>query len=235
MSTQVALDLVKDGHDLAGQGDIKGATAKFEQALGLEPDLGIEPEVEAKRSYAPKVVEDARTMAKGGDIEGAVAMFKQALTFDPRLSFEPEVVAQIEFGRRLSSLDAYTQAMITLASVQTISPTFNITTVLSANEWNEMCWQGSLTGTAASVLPACERAVVLTPEDGSIRDSRGLARALTGDIEGAIADFEFYIQWRTARDEHPERVAQRQEWIAALKAGQNPFDVATLAKLRDSE
>lgn len=85
------------------------------------------------------------------------------------------------------------------------------------------------------MLPACERAVARSQEDGYIHDSRGLARALTDDIAGAIADFEFYIQWKTALDEHPERVAQRQEWIAALKAGQNPFDAATLAKLRDSE
>jgi regulator of sirC expression with transglutaminase-like and TPR domain len=38
-------------------------------------------------------------------------------------------------------------------------------------------------------MDACERAVALAPDDGQIRDSRGLARAMTGNIEGAIEDF----------------------------------------------
>lgn len=61
--------------------------------------------------------------------------------------------------------------------------------------WNSVCWYGSLTGLAAEVMPACERAVALAPEDGGIRDSRGLACALTGDLEGARKDFEFAVPW----------------------------------------
>ena len=53
----------------------------------------------------------------------------------------------------------------------------------------------------------------------SIIDSRGLARALTGDIEGAIADFQVYVNWTS----NEERKAQRQEWIKAFQAGENPF------------
>ena len=119
--------------------------------------------------------DEARVLAEQGDIPGAVAKFEEALALDPSLDIEPKVVAQVELGRGLSSRSAYTEAMTVFATLQTISPTFAITTALSANEWNGICWNGSLAGVADAVLPACERAVALAPEDGMIRDSRGLA------------------------------------------------------------
>lgn len=103
--------------------------------------------------------------------------------------------------------------------------------LLTADNWNALCWQGSLAGHAAAVLPACERAVALDPENGGIRDSRGLARALTGDLAGAIADFEAFIRW--APDyQLDELVPARSAWIDALRAGENPFDQATLLALQ---
>ena len=75
---------------------------------------------------------------------------------------------------------------------------------------------------------ACEKAVALSPKDGDIIDSRGLARALTGDIEGAIADFQVFVEWTSNK----ERKAQRQEWIKALQAGENPFTDELLKELK---
>ena len=92
-----------------------------------------------------------------------------------------------------------------------------------------MCWFGSLLGHAAEVMAACEQAVALAPDHGGIRDSRGLARALTGDVAGAIDDFEAYVAW-TGNDRGR---AQRQGWIAALRAGQNPFTPELLERLRN--
>lgn len=81
-------------------------------------------------------------------------------------------------------------------------------------------------------LAMCNRAVELEPENGECHHARGLARALAGDYEGAIEDFQFYIKW--ARDKQPERLLRwRQEWIGELKAGRNPFDEATLQILRN--
>ncbi|MCL2935012.1 MAG: hypothetical protein MGG11_23010, partial [Trichodesmium sp. MAG_R03] len=56
---------------------------------------------------------------------------------------------------------------------------------ISAFNWNTLCWYGSLDQKAADVMFPCEKAVALSPKHGDIIDSRGLARALTGDIEGA--------------------------------------------------
>lgn len=50
-------------------------------------------------------------------------------------------------------------------------------------------------------------------------DSRGLARSLTGDFQGEIADFQAFVE-QTNND---DKKARRQEWIEMLKVGENPF------------
>ena len=100
---------------------------------------------------------------------------------------------------------------------------------IPARAWNWLCWYGSLWGHAAEVMAACEQAVALAPDLENIRDSRGLARALTGDVAGAIDDFEAFVAWTTS----DRRRAQRQGWIDALRAGQNPFTPELLERLRN--
>lgn len=59
-------------------------------------------------------------------------------------------------------------------------------------------------------------------------DSRGLARALTGKTEGAIEDFQDFINWT----DYGVQKSQREHWIEALQAGNNPFTPEELEKLR---
>ncbi len=105
-----------------------------------------------------------------------------------------------------------------------------VTSGTAARAANSVCWQGAISNSAEEVLPACSHAVDLEPENGGYRDSRGVARALTGDVDGAIADFRFYLEW--ARDKRPEEALElRQTWIRALQAKEIPFDLATLREL----
>jgi hypothetical protein len=99
---------------------------------------------------------------------------------------------------------------------------------------NSLCWNGSLDGFAAQVMPACERAVSLaSAEDSAMdRDSRGLARALTGKTSGAMEDFQAFVDWSKQNDEYDPEGKQREAWIAALKKGDNPFDQKTIDSLR---
>jgi hypothetical protein len=87
----------------------------------------------------------------------------------------------------------------------------------------------------------CETAVKLAPNNGDFLDSRGLARALTGNVTGAIADFEAAVRLakKAQQPSDPnatrEFITTRTAWIAALQAGTAPaevFDAATLAGLR---
>ena len=90
-----------------------------------------------------------------------------------------------------------------------------------------MCRYGSLRGYGAEVMSACEMAVKRNPNNGGIRDSRGVARALTGDYAGAISDLEAFIKWTN----NDESKAQRQGWVDALKKGKNPFTEEVLQEL----
>ena len=75
---------------------------------------------------------------------------------------------------------------------------------------------------------ACEKAVALEPENGWFRDRRGLARALTGDIPGAIEDFQAFVDW----SDYEEQGLKRQRWIDALRADEKPFTPEVIESLK---
>ncbi len=103
---------------------------------------------------------------------------------------------------------------------------------------NEICWVGSTAGFAATVQAACDHAVQWA--DPAVRDlyrdSRGLARALTGDKQGAIDDFESFVSYlnrEPGRGGSSETVLRRREkWIDALRKGDDPFNAKLLEELR---
>jgi len=216
--------VVEKAAELARSGDITQAVTVFNQAIELDPQLNLEPFKEARRLAAPRLVDLGTQLARIGDIDGAIFRYELALTYDPASYFEPPVKAQIEYGRALYDKHAFAQAMQAVTVAQNISPTLDVTSTLSAYQWSELCRGGSLVGVATVVMPACERAVVLSPQDGLVYDSRGLARALTGDLAGAANDFVFYTAWAKENSDitQAETVAKRDAWIIALHAGYNP-------------
>jgi thioredoxin-like negative regulator of GroEL len=120
-------------------------------------------------------------------------------------------------GRIVEAVDAYREA-------REMDPRL----MVSAQHLNTLCWEGALWEHAADVMEACEEAVALSPDNANIRDSRGVARALAGDLDGAIADLLFFVE-RTGSE---EARAQRRAWIDALEAGQNPLTLEVLVSLR---
>lgn len=98
----------------------------------------------------------------------------------------------------------------------------------SASTWNGLCWYASLAGQARRAMPACEAAVAPDPTIVAYRDSRGLARALTGDLDGARDDFAYCVTNAPPGEFHDTRAA----WLAALHAGENPFTPEVLEQLR---
>jgi|GEM_PF-607862 len=221
---------------LAESGDLEGAIAKFKEALSFEPKLDIEPEPEARRLFAPRIADEARILAESGDLEGAIAKFKEALSFDPKLDIEPEPEARRLFaptiaseGSRLAEYGDIAGAFAKFEEASILDPSLSSNTK-TAWAWRNLCWFGSLYGYAAQVLDDCEIAVALNPHDGYARESRGLARALTGDVQGAIEDFEF-----AGRELFDDRIGMRLAWIIALRAGTDPkliFDTETLDKFK---
>lgn len=98
----------------------------------------------------------------------------------------------------------------------------------SAQTWNSLCWWGSLGGQAQRAKAACDAAVAPDTTDLSIRDSRGLQRALAGDLRGARDDFAYIV----ANVVDGSFKDLRSQWLSALRDGKNPFTPAVLEQLR---
>ena len=142
------------------------------------------------------------------------------------VDLEPLIAAYADLwkGERLAGAGKISEAIDAYRNARERDSRLTIT----AGTWNQLCWYGGLWDRAADVLFACERAIELTPNHGGRRDSRGLVRALLGDTEGAIEDFEFFV-----KSTEDERARERREvWIEALRVGTNPFTPEVLAELR---
>jgi tetratricopeptide (TPR) repeat protein len=182
----------------------------------------------------PSVVEAARTQARKGDLAAASAIFARAVEIEPSLGLVPDDEAKrwkavadgeqlVKYAETLAARGEVKEAVAALARAAALLPDLD----RSATPWNQVCWFGSLTGGAALVLDACAKAVAISPDNASIRDSRGLARALTGDVNGAIEDFKAFV---ASRPDLPE-ADDRRRWIDALAVGQNPFTAEVLKQL----
>jgi WD40 repeat protein len=180
-------------------------------------------------------IEAGRDLATGGDVSGAIAIFRRAIKLEPGLNLDPETEAmqyvsqgRVDRGKRLVQQGKVKEAIAAYKEAQEFDPNL----IIYAHSWNTLGRFGSLWGHAADVMYACEKAVELAPDDGRFRDTRGLDRALTGDSEGAIEDFQFYIKWAKDAKVSEGRIQEREAWILDLKEGRNPFDEETLEAMR---
>jgi len=227
-------------------GDTEDVLFACENGAQLNPGLGS--------------VRDSRGVARGltGNIPGAIedlqafvdwvkvkqdsssdeieeARQRQAWIERLRVGNNPLFAAvQIEKGNELARLGKIKEALAAYQTGQKLDATVTIT----GSNGNALCWNGSTRGFAKDVLSVCEIAVQAAPKDGNIQDSRGLARALTGDVSGAIKDFEAYLKWIETADRSDKAAlkVERQRWIEELRAGKSPSTIFTkevLEQLRD--
>jgi tetratricopeptide (TPR) repeat protein len=159
--------------------------------------------------------------AKQNKLSEAIADYSKAIQLEPS-----NIFAVIDRGVAYARQNNLKSALVDFNRAVQLEP--NSVAALSA-----LCWNGSLIGKAAQVLSACEKAVMVAKakEKDSYRDSRGLARAMTGNGQGAIADFQAFIQWTTSdiakayydANDLQQRITKRQNWIQSLQKKQNPF------------
>nr|WP_250565567.1 WD40 domain-containing protein [Adonisia turfae] len=184
-----------------------------------------------------KLIGNADNLARSKNINGAINWYEQALEWDNHLEFNPKdraaKIMAFEEGIQLIKTGDIETAINHFKVVQSLNPPLKQTIDATVDEiyssWNELCWIGSLQGYATEVMFACEKSVDLASYHGGFIDSRGLARALTGDAQGAIADFKVFVEWTS--DEKIK--VQRQAWIDALEKGDNPFTSEVIEALRD--
>jgi tetratricopeptide (TPR) repeat protein len=226
---KIAPILMQQGEYLACSGSYEAAVAKFKLAVEFDDRLTLNAENKAQQLTAPILLMQGRIEALKTNLDSAIDKLQQAQVLCPALEIDPEAelrhFASLGFlaqGIKLVSEGKIKEAIVVYRQAQDYDPNLDE----EGQYWHFLCWFGSLQGHASDVLFACNKAVELNPEEREIQDSRGLARALTGDFEGAIEDFEARVQWQD-----DEIAVVRKKWIKALKAGKNPFTAKELKKL----
>jgi tetratricopeptide (TPR) repeat protein len=192
----------------ADQGDFQQALADYTKALELDPQ---DADVYYNRAWA---------YYNQGDYKPAISDYTKVLELEPQAAD-----AYDNRGDAYAAQGDYQQAIADYTKAIELDPNY-------LSSWNGLCRVSSLMGSAPKGMNACEQAIKLAPDNGYLHDSRGLARALTGDYQGAIEDFKFFIEWSKQNNLYEQYGRKREAWIAELEAGRNPFDEATLEALR---
>ena len=196
-----------------GPGDVDRALDDIEEALDIEPELA-----------SAYLTRGNAYLARGGqgDAELAIAEFSRAIELAP-----DSPAAYFNRGLAHSELKDWSASLADLRRARDLDPrrlVYNST----------LCLQLAVTGNAAEAMPYCDQAVAADPGELS-KDSRGLANALLGHDDEAVADFEAFLAWVGSSPKEGCRThygASRATWVNALKAGEAPFDPAALADLR---
>ena len=219
--------LINELKSLAGRqavsGDVQGLTASLESLKDLDPDYSS---AKLKKKAARVFERRALRLAQRGNLEEVEANYQQAFKLNPSLKYNPRDKARQEIAKVLiyktdDFLRQYKveDALANLAEAKKVDPGVEI----SNRTWADLCWKGVLQDQADKVLDACEQAVKNAPENGGMRDSRGVAKAMTGNLESVIEDFEAYVEWAPGQKRPQSRIDRRKRWIEQLNNDQNPF------------
>ncbi|MEG4595348.1 caspase family protein [Microcoleus sp. F8_C2] len=180
---------------------------------------------------AHSLLEQGRTLAKSQQLQRSREKFNEAIALNPSLNIKPDnelhklaAAGLTEEGEKFAKEGKIEESLRAFAEAQIVDPSIKI----SAYSGKILCWYGSLHQQADKVIEACNHAVKLAPEDGSILDSRGLARAMTGNTTGAIEDFQAFINWSIDNDQK----TLRQQWINTLRKGNSPFTPEQIENLK---
>ncbi|MEM7537865.1 MAG: WD40 repeat domain-containing protein [Chloroflexota bacterium] len=227
------------GRQAAQSGELDAALVELEAAIALDAVQPPTLNADSLRTEAQTTVLilEGNALANEANFDDSLAKFEEAVTLDNTLSLDDLAsTAFFAAGELLIHDDAYADAveayrrLQTYRNLQTYERSYDL-----VSPFNTLCQDGILDDAVVVVLPICEEAVMLAPGDSAAYDNRGLARALIGDVNGAIEDFQAFIRWaewsNTRRD-----VALRQAWIAALEAGEDVatvFSEEVLARLRN--
>ena len=194
-------------------GDIDRALDDIETALEIDPEMAS-AHLNRGNAYLGRGSAD--------DILLALEEFTRAIQLTP-----DSPLAYYNRGLAYSELGDLSRSVQDLERAQELSPNEDI--------YNRtLCWQLAVSGDAESGRPFCKLAFEYEP-DGLSRDAMGLANALTGRTQQAIADFESFVAWVDASPRESCGTHYRDSrtaWIKALRAGEVPFDNSDLYDLR---
>jgi tetratricopeptide (TPR) repeat protein len=243
--------LITQSEAQARAGKTTEAIQGLTTAKQWSPTLSIDPITRANNlAQAPKLQEQADRLAKELKFSEAIDLYRQAISLDESLKFDPEARAKSTATRFLDSqgdeLTNQQQFAQALSSYQQ-AEIYNKGQIYAANQWANLCLQGSIYQQAHLVLPACKEAIDRAKDDSdkfAAHLARGISSAITNDKPAALADLEIAMTlYKTTQapasetSEEKKRAYQQnldrlQSWVSQLKADQNPFTETVLKELQ---
>ncbi|MBT9310677.1 hypothetical protein IXB28_00530, partial [Leptothoe kymatousa TAU-MAC 1615] len=187
------------------------------------------------KQAAPTLIANADNyLVQGKAQKTALEWYEQAMQWDTDFTFasEDRLNKLVNFRKNSQKIEDEDKDLPIIVqhfqAITSLDPPLQQTISEIESSWGSLCRAGSLENQAQAVLFACEEAIERAPFRPSSADNRGLAYALTGNTQAAIADFKTYIDRTTNQD----KKAQRQQWVEALEKGENPFTPEVLESLR---
>lgn len=152
----------------------------------------------------------------------------------------PEVLLEDSYEARLQGNEVDASKLLSKATNLALNSPSSLFT--SSSFTNNVCWENLMLGNTHDALLVCKKAIERAPRDETdfYRDSLGVAKAMGGDMEGAVAEFRAFLKWKdrfveyldpTHRRIMESRAAKREKWIETLLQGRSPFDRKTIEEL----
>ena len=216
---------------LARQGKHEAAVASYRYLSQLESGEKIDPEaavLKIEKANAHEVA--AEELIARGKLGQAMERMEQAIRLDPLRSESAKQQCAwliLRVTRRLLDAGDSDEFPILIKLIQEADE-LNFEMHFTGDDWNRLCKRGCQLGIAKEVVFAGDHAVTAAPYTLSFRETRGIARALSGDAKGAIADLRAHIKSAKSRNRSFDA---RTDLIDRIENGFRPSSIRELMQI----
>lgn len=191
------------------------ASSAFNQAAAQTPS---DQEATATLAFLSGYVNQR---SRPADVSAAITFYSQTLALTPASG-----AALLNRGLAYVRLDRPAQWQADFSALLAQQPD-------DPRGLTALCWAFALDNQPDLALPYCDRAVQTRAAPLAF-DGRALARASQGNWPGTAEDLQAFLTWLTKQTFAGRQALEttHRAWLAAAQAGQNPFDDATRARLR---
>ncbi len=210
-----SLALLTLGLLFSQQGAWDQANSAFNQTAAQAPS---EHEAAATLAFLSGYVNQR---SRPADLPAAIAFFSQTLTLTPTSG-----AALLNRGLAYVRLERPAQWQADFSALLAQQPD-------DARGLAALCWAFALDNQPDLALPYCDRAIQQRAAPLAF-DGRALARASQGNWPGTAEDLQAFLTWLAGQSFAGRQALEttHRAWLAAARAGQNPFDQAVRIRLR---
>lgn len=194
--SSIPLNLRDLGDQLAMNGDVEGATEKYQEARDLDPEIDLafglsspndvdDPEARARSYAAQALIVNGDSLAQSGDLDGALAKYREAIAIDPSREDQLE---DLEAQARSWAIQALLDIGDAMAQAGDIDGAI-------------AKYQEAIAIDSSGEYGLSERDAIARAKDLASRNlvDDGDSLAGAGDLEGAVAKYEEALAMDPAR------------------------------------